>query len=197
MRGTKGPAVHLTLYDLSPWNAFGYQLGLGIFRSGIELDGLEYTFDGNKESNASGVTWHVPFHADVEHANTMLRERIELGHAKMLSTEAHDRLRSLAEEWMAMDYDALELNCHHWVDAAANALGVSAPRYIHGLVRVLRFCTGAAFDSRSEHVQPLNRTSQHRTQQAQCTCMVLLLVIATLGLTARVMRAQPSQLPQL
>ncbi|CAN0178973.1 unnamed protein product, partial [Hapterophycus canaliculatus] len=38
--------VTLNVYDLSPVNEFGHPIGLGVFHSGLEVDGREYTFAG-------------------------------------------------------------------------------------------------------------------------------------------------------
>lgn len=43
------------MYDLSPINEFGYPIGLGVFHSGLEVSGREYTFAGG-----GGIFDHEP-----------------------------------------------------------------------------------------------------------------------------------------
>lgn len=47
--------VTLNVYDLSPVNEFGHPIGLGVFHSGLEVDGREYTFAGG-----GGIFDHDP-----------------------------------------------------------------------------------------------------------------------------------------
>ena len=47
--------VKLNVYDLSPVNEFGHPVGLGVFHSGLEVDGREYTFAGG-----GGIFDHDP-----------------------------------------------------------------------------------------------------------------------------------------
>ena len=53
-----GTPVWLKVYDLNGcWNAATHPRGLGLYRTGIELDGLEYTYNshnGREEDNSSG-----------------------------------------------------------------------------------------------------------------------------------------------
>ena len=140
--------VYLTVYDLDRcWNSLAHRAGLGLYRSGLELDSVEYTYNSESASagaeaasESSGVTWHAPLHESTAGAAT-LRERRLVGRAPVTAAAAHEALRTLALSWAAADYHALESNCHHWCAAAAAELGLGIPRWIHGLVRLLRLCT--------------------------------------------------------
>lgn len=146
---TEPTIVHLTVYDLDPcWNALCHPLGLGIYKTGIEFDGVEYTFDYDRHGppEKSGVTAHPPIHESAEARQTPMRARISLGYPDdMAVAEMHDRVLALAEDWVNSDYEPLENNCNHWTAAAARALRVATgPRWTHGCLRALRVCTGAA-----------------------------------------------------
>eukprot|EP00965_Chrysotila_dentata_P244889 6206229-Pleurochrysis_carterae.AAC.2 len=56
-------SVFLNVYDLLPCanRAFCHCLGLGVYHSGIELAGIEYTFDHHGE-HGPGVIWHEPYY---------------------------------------------------------------------------------------------------------------------------------------
>jgi hypothetical protein len=58
-----GPEVYLTLYDLCArcLNSVAHSCGVGVYHSGIEVHGIEYTFD-NHTSTGCGVVWHTPYH---------------------------------------------------------------------------------------------------------------------------------------
>ena len=45
----------LNVYDLSPINEFGHPIGLGVFHSGLEVGGREYSFAGG-----GGIFDHDP-----------------------------------------------------------------------------------------------------------------------------------------
>ncbi|KAL3916367.1 MAG: hypothetical protein SGPRY_006848, partial [Prymnesium sp.] len=62
--GDHAPQIFLTLYDLCAKciNSMGHAVGLGVYHSGIEVHGVEYTFD-NHTSEGSGLVWHTPYHA--------------------------------------------------------------------------------------------------------------------------------------
>ena len=136
--------VYLNVYDLDRcWNSTGmHQLGLGLYRTGIEIDGVEFTFDSEPGDNGdeSGVRWHPPFYEDSA-VTVPLRQRLLLGRATLTADTAHGALRELAQIWRAAEYHSFERSCHHWCAAAAEELGLGVPRWIHGLLRVLRFCT--------------------------------------------------------
>ena len=168
--------VFITIYDLSScWNTLAHPCGLALYRTGIQIEGIEYTYDSTPadaldegtstnevptlrtealrllaEAHATGVSWHIPAH---EQATAALREKKLLGHTALAAAAAHDALQRLSPAWLAVDYHAFELNCHHWCEAAALELGVPCPSWIHGFVRVLRFCTDSGRPSRKPAAQ--------------------------------------------
>nr|GEW10189.1 hypothetical protein [Tanacetum cinerariifolium] len=44
--------VYLNVYDLTPMNGYAYWAGLGIFHSGVEVNGVEYAYFRLKHDNA-------------------------------------------------------------------------------------------------------------------------------------------------
>ena len=141
------PRVWLTLYDLASCNACAHHVGLGIYHSGIEVHGVEYTYDCvDYEEGASGLTWHPPFHTQPS-ARLPLRARLLLGHHACADARAaHADLRACTPEWTSDDYDVLANNCHHWAEAALGVLGVAAPipPWVDRSTRWMRFFSGVA-----------------------------------------------------
>ena len=58
-RGFRGANVYINVYDLSQVNSYTYEFGVGVFHSGVEVMGTEYTFGGH-ENSSSGIFTHTP-----------------------------------------------------------------------------------------------------------------------------------------
>lgn len=140
------PNVYLTLYDLyASCNALcAHWWGIGLYHSGILLQGVEYTFDNIASTVGSGVIAHTPYFASEERRASMpLRCKVLLGRSRLSATAAHDTLLRLAPLWPAHSYDLLEHNCHHWSSEAARVLGVQPPpKWVMRAHECLRFFSG-------------------------------------------------------
>jgi len=152
------PHVYLTVYDLSaPCNTCcAHWLGLGVYHSGILIQGVEYTFDNIASFNGSGVIAHEPYYDDVERGATLpLRCKILLGRSQLPARAAHAILSRLAPLWPAGSYDVLEHNCHHWSMEAAQRLGVQPlPYWVCRSTEVLRFFSGIDTSSSADGDRP-------------------------------------------
>lgn len=105
--------VTLHVYDLSESNVSYYKLGFGLYHSGIEVNGVEYSWgtDGpfrNEPKKAYGVLY---------------RESILLGHTNKNSAEitkiAADVAETLKREG---NYHILQRNCNHFAKAFSEKL---------------------------------------------------------------------------
>ncbi|KAL1522802.1 hypothetical protein AB1Y20_017773 [Prymnesium parvum] len=147
----RAPEVFLTLYDLCAkcLNGAAHAIGLGVYHSGIEVHGVEYTFD-NHTSDGSGLVWHPPYHSEPHRFPELpLRARLLLGVSRKGVRESHEILRRLAADWPASSYDLLEHNCHDFCSCAAAALGGPAlhvPLWVTRSCRLLLFCSGVPSD---------------------------------------------------
>jgi hypothetical protein len=84
--------VYLNVYDLNPdMNKMTYAMGFGLFHSGVEISGTEYTFAGH-ESDNTGVLTVDP---KVNHPN--FRESIPLGETNLSSKEITRIIDKLSE----------------------------------------------------------------------------------------------------
>jgi deubiquitinase DESI2 len=98
--------VILNIYDLSPMNEYLYPIGFGIYHSGIEMMGVEYTF-----ASGAGIFHHSPH--DVP--NATFRERIELGQYDGTSHELNIILDELRlTKFGPDDYHIIQRNCNHF-----------------------------------------------------------------------------------
>ena len=52
--------VVINIYDLSPYNNYLIKIGLGMYHTGVEVNGREYTFGGHPGLVSTGVFDHEP-----------------------------------------------------------------------------------------------------------------------------------------
>jgi len=50
-----GHKMYLNIYHLNPNNSFLYKIGLGFYHTGIEVNGMEYSFGGSPYASGTGV----------------------------------------------------------------------------------------------------------------------------------------------
>ncbi|CAN0149629.1 unnamed protein product, partial [Ectocarpus sp. 12 AP-2014] len=112
-------------YDLSPVNEFGHPIGLGVFHSGLEVDGREYTFAGG-----GGIFDHDPRKAP----GARFREAVHMGSFTGGSSSLSRAIDSLREEFGPDRYNVLTRNCNTFSSALCEELvGKPIPGYVNRL----------------------------------------------------------------
>lgn len=97
--------VFLNVYDLNEQsNEYLYPLGLGLYHSGVEISGIEYTFAGE-----SGIYEMTPKNAPP----AKFRESIDLGPSPT-SREISNAIEELRHDFKGTDYHVLNKNCNHF-----------------------------------------------------------------------------------
>lgn len=120
--------VILNVYDLSPANEILYPIGFGIHHSGVEINGTEYSF-----ASGSGIFEMTP----KEVPNAKLRESIELGTYKGLSSDIYSIISSLRSDFGPNDYHILFNNCNTFAQKFVwNLLGQQIPGYINRIADI-------------------------------------------------------------
>lgn len=133
--------VVLNVYDLNPQNDALIYLGLGVFHSGVEVYGNEYTF-GSGSGSGTGVFSHAPKGAP----NVPLRATIILGEVSASPREVEQLVNSLKPEWQGRSYSLVMRNCNHFADElvirllGARIPGESTTAAVLGLGRQGRWC---------------------------------------------------------
>ncbi|KAL0477783.1 DeSI-like protein [Acrasis kona] len=95
--------VILNVYDLNPNNNMTHAFGMGIYHSGLEVHGTEYTFgDG-------GAFSHDPRKAE---GGAAFRESVILGETDLTSTQVKDIVYGLSKEFIK--YHLTDKNCNHY-----------------------------------------------------------------------------------
>mmetsp|Transcript_10590 Transcript_10590/g.14942 ORF Transcript_10590/g.14942 Transcript_10590/m.14942 type:complete len:277 (-) Transcript_10590:42-872(-) len=147
-RTQMGIEVRINLYDLSPTNDCLYPVGLGFYHSGVELNGVEYTFG----SGGSGIFEMVPKEipststdsseggAAVAAGHVVFRESIVMGVYGGGSSGLRVILDDLRSDFGPSDYNLLTKNCNTFSNAFVHSLlGRPIPAYINRLADLGNF----------------------------------------------------------
>ena len=110
-RKSSSARVFLNVYDLNEQsNEYLYPLGLGVYHSGVEISGVEYTF-----ASESGIFEMTPKHAPP----AKFRESIDLGPAPS-SRDISNAIEDLKHDFKGTDYHVLNRNCNHFAGPVRN-----------------------------------------------------------------------------
>ncbi|KAJ4902980.1 PPPDE putative thiol peptidase family protein [Raphanus sativus] len=128
--------VYLNVYDLTPMNAYGYWLGLGVFHSGVEVHGVEYAF-GAHESPSTGIFEVEPKKCP----GFTFRKSILVGKTDMAAKEVRVFMEKLAEEYRGNKYNLISRNCNHFCNEVCVKLTQKPiPRWVNRLARLGVLC---------------------------------------------------------
>ena len=98
MTTVRAERVLVNVYDLNGANESLVDVGLGVFHSGIELHGVEYSF-----ASGGGIMSHAPRRAQ----GAVFREAVFLGEVRISSREVEALVSSMRPEWPGTRYHVL------------------------------------------------------------------------------------------
>ena len=106
----------LNVYDLNPVNLLLSPLGVGLYHSGVEVNGREYSF----ASKAGGIFNIEPRKAK----GVRFREQIQMGVLEHGAEggELQNALDALHDNFQPEDYDLVTKNCNHFCHAFISQL---------------------------------------------------------------------------
>jgi len=120
----KGTPVILNIYE--PSKPQGSMPGFGIYHTGVEINGVEYSFAGGPDAGeGTGVMTQQP-RATPAGGEWKYKQSLELGSITLSSSELGTILRDLQESFKAKHYHVVHQNCNHFTTAAAKRLGVAS-----------------------------------------------------------------------
>ncbi|GMH26655.1 hypothetical protein Nepgr_028498 [Nepenthes gracilis] len=123
--------LYLNVYDLTPLNGYLYWLGLGIFHSGIQVHGMEYSY-GAHEYSSSGIFQVEPRNCP----GFIFRRSILLGSTDISLTEFQSFMEQLAAKYNGDTYHLISKNCNHFTDEVCMHLtGKPIPGWVNRLAR--------------------------------------------------------------
>lgn len=141
---TDGLPVRLHIYDASRQDGiqlfnrvFAHESApmkfCGIFHAGVEVNGLEWSFDYQPREYVPGVSCVLPR----MHQQHTYRETIVLQHSRLSAVAISNVISQMLEEYPGHDYDLLRRNCCHFADDLCQRLGVGGiPPWVHRLARM-------------------------------------------------------------
>ncbi len=125
--------VLLNVYDLHPQNENLHGFGFGIYHSGVEISGTEYSF-------ANGGIFEIP---PKTAPGAKFREQVEIGHFEGGKDELNHALDFLRDEFGPGDYDGFRRNCNHFSNALCwRLVHKKIPPYVNRAAELLVCCCG-------------------------------------------------------
>lgn len=139
-----GFGVWLHIYDLGPvskWMINSWsskQSGLGVFHCGVEVLGVEWSFQAMLDCETEEMTG-VMCHTPKSNPRHVYRESVCLGDSPLCANEICKVLSRLERDWPAMSYHFLTHNCTDFAEALSSALRVPTPypSWTHGIAKGL------------------------------------------------------------
>ncbi|CAB66315.2 PPPDE peptidase family deubiquitinase/desumoylase Sdu1 [Schizosaccharomyces pombe] len=129
--------VYINVYDLmpdSPVNKLAWTLGLGIYHTGLVLEGKEYAFGAHEIPGSTGVFATMP-RPPLE--GCRWRCSIALPNCTLPKPDVDRILIRLSQEFTGLSYSLLERNCNHFTNAAAIELtGSPIPSFLNRISRI-------------------------------------------------------------
>ncbi|EPY50331.1 PPPDE peptidase family protein [Schizosaccharomyces cryophilus OY26] len=129
--------VYINVYDLmqnSPLSRIAWTLGLGIYHTGLVLDGKEYAYGAHAIPNATGVFVTVP-KPPLE--GCRWRCSIPLPPCELSKHEVDEIITRLSKEYTGTSYSLLSQNCNHFTEAAAKALtNTTIPTFLNRMSKI-------------------------------------------------------------
>ncbi|GLT76846.1 hypothetical protein SLA2020_484810 [Shorea laevis] len=128
--------VYLNVYDLTPINGYAYWVGLGIYHSGVQVNGVEYGF-GAHEYATTGVFEVEPKQCP----GFRFRKSILIGRTDLGPQDVRSFMDKLAEEYSGNTYHLITRNCNHFCnDVCLKLTGKPIPRWVNRLARLGFLC---------------------------------------------------------
>ena len=129
-----GQAVVLNIYDLAPdLNMWLYGAGLGVYHSGIEVSGTEYSF-----ASGAGIFEGSPKDAP----GATFRESILLGEFKGSAADIRGVAATMRDDYSGDKYNIMSKNCNCFAnDFSLNLINKPIPNWVNRLGYYGSFCS--------------------------------------------------------
>ncbi|CAO3675139.1 unnamed protein product [Umbelopsis ramanniana] len=130
-RKDDGKQVFVNVYDMiepCTLTNFGYFMGVGIFHSGVEVNGREYCYGGHPY-DFSGVFVVEP---KVGPPGVLFKQSINMGYIDLDEDKITELIQTLSGEYSGNSYNLLNRNCNHFTADLCNRLtGKTVPGWIN------------------------------------------------------------------
>lgn len=106
--------------------------GIGFYHSGVEINGIEYTYGGNFTHTGTGVFTQNPLQVE----GAPYKESFLMGVVKD-SKKIKETIDILKSQFKANEYNLISQNCNHFSEALViNLVGKRLPSYINRASRI-------------------------------------------------------------
>ena len=126
--------MYINVYDILALKVNNYLAcgGLGIFHTGVEVNGSEYAYGGNALMESTGVYEMEP----MKHSAFRFRQQIVAGRVEDMD-RVYRVLGRLMRRYRANAYDMLLFNCNHFCDELLRELlGRGLPGHLNRAAKV-------------------------------------------------------------
>ncbi|XVE69927.1 hypothetical protein DITRI_Ditri10aG0030800 [Diplodiscus trichospermus] len=128
--------VYLNVYDLTPLNGYFYWAGIGIFHSGLEVNGVEYAF-GAHDHSTSGVFEVEPRKCP----GFKFRKSIFIGTTSLDPIQIKEFMEHNSARYNGDTYHLIVKNCNHFCkDICYKLTGKSIPKWVNRLAKIGSMC---------------------------------------------------------
>jgi len=117
-----GPNIYLNVYDSG--KDARQMPGFGVYHSGLEVMGTEYTFAGG-DFDGSGVQEQTP-KSSPPGSQWVYKETVDLGKTDLTESEVRSVLSAIRADFPAKRYDVMGSNCNHFTETLSLRLHVGS-----------------------------------------------------------------------
>lgn len=131
-----GEPVFLNVYDLMIMNYTINRLGIGVYHTGVEVYGREYSYAGHYHTENTGLKDSVPRDTSWLH-DAIWRERIYIGKTRLTKEEVKAKFEELKPIFLGPSYNVLDRNCNHFTNHFVKILtGKEMPAYVNRIMKI-------------------------------------------------------------
>lgn len=142
-------ADHILVNVYEPSGSRFSMPGLGIYHSGVEIYGSEYTFAGNG-TRSTGVFTHRPRNpplGESKEEGWQFKQAVDLGPCQYPKQDVKEMVTYLSSQFPGNSYHLTSRNCNHFSEAFCTQLGVTFPSWINRAARAGEAVRGVVGDS--------------------------------------------------
>jgi len=126
-----GEPVILNVYDLFWTNQYTSSIGVGIFHSGVELFGTEFSYGGHP-FEFSGIFEITPKDSEELGDHYKYKESVTLGHTAFTKEEVNQAISHLGRDFKGAKYHLMQKNCNHFASELSLLLtGKEIPLWVN------------------------------------------------------------------
>jgi deubiquitinase DESI2 len=161
----RGEPVWLNVYDLMIMNYTINKIGIGVYHTGVEIYGREYSYAGHYHTESTGLKESLP--RDTSWLQDAIwKERVYVGKTQKSRAEVRELFEQFKPQYLGPSYNVLEKNCNHFTDKFCRALtGSEIPEYVQRIMRVakkVRPCLPGMFTSDLRDQTPPAEYDSHK-----------------------------------